>query len=121
VGPRPVSAVLGAIHASRSELEMRSIHTTSPETYIALHRYYNQGQTTDRSPAMNMSNISEPFILATYTSTIRDRHLLRKPNVYATVSRKSSADDQVTVAVQADGVHILDVSNLLSYLTNGWI
>ena len=57
---------------------------------------------------MNKSNISEPFILATYTSTIRDRLL----SIYATVSRKSSADDQVTVAVQADGVHILDVSNI---------
>lgn len=60
--------------------------------------------------AMSKSNIGEPFLLATYTSTIRDFHLLRKPGVYASVSQKSSSDDHVTVAVQADGVHILDVS-----------
>ena len=59
---------------------------------------------------MSKSNIGEPFLLATYTSTIRGIHLLRKPGVYATVSQKSSSDDHVTVAVQADGVHILDVS-----------
>lgn len=59
---------------------------------------------------MSKSNIGEPFLLATYTSTIRGVHLLRKPGVYATVSQKSSSDDHVTVAVQADGVHILDVS-----------
>ena len=37
---------------------------------------------------MSKSNISEPFLLATYTSTIRGTHLLRKPGVYATVSQK---------------------------------
>ena len=62
------------------------------------------------SYAMSKSNIGEPFLLATYTSTIRGNKLLRKPGVYATVSQKSSSDDHVTVAVQADGVHILDVS-----------
>ena len=59
---------------------------------------------------MSKSNISEPFLLATYTSKLRGKNLPRKPGVYATVSRKSNSDDQVTVAVQADGVHILDVS-----------
>ena len=59
---------------------------------------------------MSKSNIGEPFLLATYTSTIRGSHLLRKPGAYATVSQKSSSDEHVTVAVQADGVHILDVS-----------
>ena len=66
---------------------------------------------------MSKSNISEPFLLATYTSTIRGIPLLKKPGVYATVSRKSSSDDHVTVAVQADGVHILDVSCFTLYLT----
>ncbi|KAF8805835.1 hypothetical protein BYT27DRAFT_7191996 [Phlegmacium glaucopus] len=61
---------------------------------------------------MSKSNIGEPFILATYTSTIRGNYIQRKPGVYATVSRKSSSDDHVTVAVQADGVHVLDVSSL---------
>jgi len=59
---------------------------------------------------MSKSNINEPFLLTTYTSTIRGNHIQRKPGVYATVSRKSSSDDHVTVAVQADGVHVLDVS-----------
>ena len=62
------------------------------------------------SYAMSKSKIGEPFLLATYTSTIRGNNLLRKPGVYATVSQKSSSDDHVTVAVQADGVHVLDVS-----------
>ena len=62
------------------------------------------------SYAMSKSKIGEPFLLATYTSTIRGNKLLRKPGVYATVSQKSSSDDHVTVAVQADGVHVLDVS-----------
>jgi len=66
--------------------------------------------------AMNKSNINEPFRLATYTSTIRGKHIPRKPGVYATVSRKSSLDDHVTVAVQADGVHILDVSVNIMYI-----
>ena len=66
---------------------------------------------------MSKSNISEPFLLVTYTSTIRGKHLPRKPGVYATVSRKSSSDEHVTVAVQADGVHVLDVS--VCILTNG--
>ena len=78
---------------------------------------------------MRTSNIGEPFLLATYTSTVRGLHLQRKPGVYATVSQKSSSDDHVTVAVQADGVHILDVSCymknalLCPYLTDefGWI
>jgi hypothetical protein len=69
---------------------------------------------------MSKSNIGEPFLLATYTSTIRGIHLLRKPGVYATVSQKSSSDDHVTVAVQADGVHILDVSCFALYPTNGF-
>ena len=68
---------------------------------------------------MSKSNISEPFLLATYTSTIRG-NLLKKPGVYATVSQKSSSDDHVTVAVQADGVHVLDVNCFTLYLTNGF-
>jgi hypothetical protein len=80
----------------------------------------NQGQTTDSLVRAMKSNIGEPFLLATYTSTIRGIHLLTKPGVYATVSQKSSSDDHVTVAVQADGVHILDVGCFTLHLTNGF-
>src|SRR5258705_12447633 len=61
------------------------------------------------------SNLSEPFVLATYTSTLRGTVLV-KPLVGAYASahqRSNKSDEYVTVAAQADAVHILDVSRLL--------
>lgn len=57
-------------------------------------------------------SISEPFVLATYASTlrgaVRDRTLV---GAYTSVHRISNKlDEYVTVAAQADSVHILDVS-----------
>jgi hypothetical protein len=58
------------------------------------------------------SNVTEPFVLATYTSTLRGA-VLHKPwiGAYASVhQRANKPDEYVTVAAQADAVHILDVS-----------
>ena len=62
--------------------------------------------------SMAGSSISEPFVLATYASTLRGA-VLDKPLVgaYTSVHRISNkSDEYVTVAAQADSVHILDVS-----------
>lgn len=61
---------------------------------------------------MSPSNIREPFVLATYISTLRG-HVLDKALVgaYASVHQRSNnSNEYVTVAAQADAVHILDVS-----------
>jgi len=58
------------------------------------------------------SNLSEPFVLATYNSTLRGT-VLDKPLIgaYTSVHRRANkSDEYVTVAAQADAVHILDVS-----------
>ena len=68
---------------------------------------------------MNKSNISEPFLLATYTSTIRGIPLLkfmrRFPQNRVQMTMSQSRYKQM--------VHILDVSCSTLYLTNGfgWI
>ncbi|KAF8165883.1 hypothetical protein B0H34DRAFT_254615 [Crassisporium funariophilum] len=61
---------------------------------------------------MTSCTIDEPFVLASYTSSFRGKSVQRP--LYATSYRKtgSNADGYVTVAAQADGVHILDVSTL---------
>jgi hypothetical protein len=51
---------------------------------------------------------TEHFLFLICTSTIC---LMRKPGVYATVSQKSSSDDHVSVAVQADGGVNLDMAD----------
>jgi hypothetical protein len=61
---------------------------------------------------MASSNISEPFVLATYTCSLRgvlDKALV---GAYASVHQRpnNKSDEFVTVAAQADAVHILDVS-----------
>jgi len=58
------------------------------------------------------SNLGEPFVLATYNSTLRgtvpDIPLV---GAYTSVHRRANkSDEYVTVAAQADAVHILDVS-----------
>ena len=56
--------------------------------------------------AMASSNINEPFVLATYHSTLRGN---LNPRLGAFASVHQISDKYVTVAAQADGVHILDV------------
>jgi hypothetical protein len=56
--------------------------------------------------------IREPFTLASYTSSSRGKLKQISENVYATYHRKASSssdDGYVTVAAQADGLHVLDV------------
>jgi hypothetical protein len=58
---------------------------------------------------MSKLNITEPFLLA--ISTIRGTHLMRKLVYIRPISRISSSNDHVTVAVQADGgmnLHMAD-------------
>ncbi|KAH9482205.1 hypothetical protein JR316_0004300 [Psilocybe cubensis] len=64
---------------------------------------------------MASSIINETFVLANYTSSARGKSTKKyTPGVYATSTKKNSnsADGYVTVAVQADGVHVLDTSDL---------
>jgi hypothetical protein len=62
--------------------------------------------------AMADSSINEPFILATYNSILRGNRtseIIRR--TYASVSKRSTkSHEYVTIAAQADGIHILDVS-----------
>jgi hypothetical protein len=61
---------------------------------------------------MSSSNINDPFVLASYTSSFRGKTQQRyTPGVYASsYKRPNKINEFVTVAVQADGVHVLDVS-----------
>lgn len=61
---------------------------------------------------MTSSTIGDHFVLATYTSSVRGKSSKKHgPGVFATSYKKSSSSDgYVTVAVQADGVHVIDVS-----------
>ncbi|PPQ94798.1 hypothetical protein CVT25_007435 [Psilocybe cyanescens] len=64
---------------------------------------------------MASSSINETFVLANYTSSVRGKSAKKyTPGVYASCTKKntSSSDGYVTVAVQADGVHVLDTSDL---------
>lgn len=58
------------------------------------------------------STIGDHFVLETYTSSIRGKGSKKHGHgVFATSYKKSnSADGYVTVAAQADGLHIIDVS-----------
>jgi hypothetical protein len=64
------------------------------------------------SNEMAGSNISEPFVLATYTSTLRAAVLQKSlAGAYASVHQRSNkTDEYVTIAAQGDAVHVLDVS-----------
>jgi len=66
-------------------------------------------------PQMLSSNISDPFVLASYTSSFRGKVQQRNtPGVYASsYKRPNKTNEFVTVAVQADGVHVLDVRFIL--------
>ncbi|TFK43898.1 hypothetical protein BDQ12DRAFT_623122 [Crucibulum laeve] len=64
-----------------------------------------------------MAAINEPFLLSSYASTTKAQksktESKRPANVYATYQKASSSSDgYVTVAAQADGVHVVDVSTL---------
>ncbi|PPQ69895.1 hypothetical protein CVT26_014158 [Gymnopilus dilepis] len=63
---------------------------------------------------MSNSNINDIFVLSSYTSSARGKAAAKyTPGVYASSSKSAkSSDGFVTVAVQADGVHVLDVSAL---------
>lgn len=63
--------------------------------------------------------IADPFLLSTYTSSKRPAYSEGSPgpskytNVYATqehASTSEAASSYVTVTVQGEGVHVLDVS-----------
>ena len=60
---------------------------------------------------MSNSNINDIFVLSSYTSSARGKAAAKyTPGVYASSSKSAkSSDGFVTVAVQADGVHVLDV------------
>ena len=62
--------------------------------------------------AMAESSINEPFVLATYNSILRGNRATEIiPRTYASVSKRSTrSHEYVTIAAQADGIHILDVS-----------
>ncbi|KAF8883188.1 hypothetical protein CPB84DRAFT_193080 [Gymnopilus junonius] len=59
-------------------------------------------------------SINDIFVVSSYTSSARGKSTAKyTPGVYASSSKKAnSSDGFVTVAVQADGVHVLDVSAL---------
>ncbi|KAF4619578.1 hypothetical protein D9613_004793 [Agrocybe pediades] len=66
---------------------------------------------------MASSTINEPFVLSSYSSSSSRGKKAQKytPGVYASAYQSQKAngsDGYVTVAVQADGVHVLDVSTL---------
>ncbi|KDR84273.1 hypothetical protein GALMADRAFT_133615 [Galerina marginata CBS 339.88] len=66
---------------------------------------------------MSNSNINETFVLASYTSSVRGKSTQKhSPGVYATVHKKANSQDEfVTVAVQADGVHISSLHPVISH------
>ena len=61
---------------------------------------------------MTGSTISDHFVLETYTSSHRGKETKKHgPGIFAASSKKpNTADGYVTVAAQADGIHIIDVS-----------
>lgn len=71
-------------------------------------------------------SIADPFLLSTYTSSKRPAYPEGSPgpskytNVYATqehASTSESASSYVTVTVQGEGVHVLDVSFYITGLS----
>ncbi|KAH0588051.1 hypothetical protein H2248_006781 [Termitomyces sp. 'cryptogamus'] len=66
------------------------------------------------------ASINEPFVLSTYSSSQRlsknassSKNQQGHPSVFATYGKASgSSDGYATVAAQADGVHVLDISTL---------
>lgn len=61
---------------------------------------------------MTSSTISDHFVLETYTSSSHSKGSKKHgPGVFAASYKKSNTTDgYVTVAAQADGIHIIDVS-----------
>ncbi|KAI0652881.1 hypothetical protein C8Q70DRAFT_1059801 [Cubamyces menziesii] len=62
---------------------------------------------------MSAATIAEPFLLSSYPESSAHRKHSAEP-VYASLPSSSDANPFVTVAVQGDGVHVLDTSTLHS-------
>ncbi|KAI0331319.1 hypothetical protein GY45DRAFT_1336311 [Cubamyces sp. BRFM 1775] len=62
---------------------------------------------------MSAATIAEPFLLSSYPESSAHRKHSAEP-VYASLPSSSDADPFVTIAVQGDGVHVLDTSTLHS-------
>ncbi|KAI9000727.1 hypothetical protein BD414DRAFT_526173 [Trametes punicea] len=60
---------------------------------------------------MSAAIIAEPFLLSSYAESSTSRKHSAVP-IYASLPSTSDADPLVTVAVQGDGVHVLDTSTL---------
>ncbi|KAF9528037.1 hypothetical protein CPB83DRAFT_907189 [Crepidotus variabilis] len=69
---------------------------------------------------MSASTLGEPFVLSTYVSTTRGK----KPQSYIPGAfvcrhkRPERSEEYVTIAVQADGLHVLDVDNIHPVVSN---
>ena len=64
---------------------------------------------------MSAATVAEPFLLSSYpeSSTYKKR---QATPLFVSVPSGSNADPFVTVAVQGDGLHVLDVRASASYL-----
>ena len=60
---------------------------------------------------MSAATIAEPFLLSSYPESSAHREHSAEP-VYASLPSSSDANPFVTVAVQGDGIHVLDVRTL---------
>ncbi|KAI9064835.1 hypothetical protein FKP32DRAFT_1665671 [Trametes sanguinea] len=66
---------------------------------------------------MSAATIADPFLLSSYPESAAHRKHSAVP-VYASLPSTSDADPFVTVAVQGDGVHVLDTSTLHSAVSH---
>ena len=65
--------------------------------------------------SMSASKLDEPFVVSTYTSTVgRKKPKEYLPNTFVFSHRRPGKQEEcVTAVVQSDGVHIIDVSDLV--------
>lgn len=68
---------------------------------------------------MSAATIGEPFLLSSYPESPAYKKRKVTP-LYASIPSGSNADPFVTVAVQGDGIHILDVRSLMCPLCIGF-
>ncbi|OSD04539.1 hypothetical protein PYCCODRAFT_1443810 [Trametes coccinea BRFM310] len=66
---------------------------------------------------MSAATVADPFLLFSYPESAAHRKHSAAP-VYAALPSTSDADPFVTVAVQGDGVHVLDISTLHSAVSH---
>ena len=64
---------------------------------------------------MSAATIAEPFLLSSYPESSAYRKRKVTP-LYASLPSGSNADPFVAVAVQGDGIHVLDVSITLCFM-----